>query len=168
MRFLRNCSTVLAGIGGVCTVLMMVQIVADVLSRWLFGAPLSGTMEVVSVYYLVPLTFLPLAAIQFADRHIAVDMFVQFLPPAARRPLALAMSVLAFGFTGWLAWLSFKEAIGGYQIGEVIETAASVMIIWPSRFIVAIGISMMVVVLGVQLVEQFPTRPTRQSDDAKS
>lgn len=168
MRFLRNCSTVLAGIGGVCTVLMMVQIVADVLSRWLFGAPLSGTMEVVSVYYLVPLTFFPLAAIQFADRHIAVDMFVQLLPADMRRPLALAMSVLALVFTGWLAFVSFEEAIGGYQIGEVIETAASVMIIWPSRFILAIGIFFMVVVLAMQLIEQVFPRPARRSDDAKS
>jgi TRAP-type C4-dicarboxylate transport system permease small subunit len=162
MRALRIIASVLAAIGGVCTVLMMVQIVADVMSRWLFGKPISGTMETVSIYYLVPLTFLPLGAIQLADRHIAVDLFSQFMPPLIRRSVAVAMTALALVFTVWLAWESFDEAFGSYAIGEVIETAASVMIIWPSRFILAFGIGFMALVLGVELVEQLrPRSPDR-------
>ena len=158
MRILRIAASVLAAIGGVCTILMMLQIVADVMSRWMFGKPISGTMEMVSIYYLVPLTFLPLGAIQLADRHIAVDLFIQFIPPVLRRPLAVAMTALALAFTVWLAWVSFEEAVGSHAIGEVIETAASVMIIWPSRFILAFGIGFMAIVLAAELVQQLRHR----------
>ena len=164
MCSLRLIAAISAGIGGVCTILMMVQIVVDVLSRWIFGAPVTGTMEIVAVYYLVPMTFLPLAAIQFADQHIAVDLFVQLLPPTARRWLALAMSSVALVFTGWLTWLSFGEAFESFGIREVIETGATVMIMWPSRFVVATGIGLMVVVLVVQVVQQLRGRTIGDSD----
>lgn len=164
MRYLRALSSVLAGFGGVCTILMMVQIVIDVFSRWLLGQPVPGTMEIVSVYYLVPLTFLPLAAIQLADRHIAVDLFIQFAPENVRRPIALAMTTLALAFTAWLGWVSFEEAFGSLRIGEVIESAASIMIIWPSRFILAFGIAVLVVVLVVQFVSEARGLSRRKSD----
>jgi len=164
MRLLRVFCMILAGIGGLCTCLMMVQIVADVLSRWFFGQPISGTVEIVSNYYLVPLTFLPLGAIQLADRHIAVDLFIQFVPASLRPGLAIAMTTIALGFGGWLTLISFQEAIGSYRIGEVIETAASVMIIWPSRFILAIGIGVMVGVLVFQLVSQLRALFSRQPE----
>lgn len=154
MRIIRITASALAAIGGACTVLMMLQIVADVMSRWLFGRPISGTMETVSIYYLVPLTFLPLGAIQLADRHIAVDLFIQFIPRMLQRPLTIAMTALALIFTVWLTWVSFEEAIGSHAIGEVIETAASVMIIWPSRFILACGIGFMAIVLVAELIQQ--------------
>lgn len=164
MYLLRLTATVLAGIGGVCTILMMVQIVIDVLSRWIFGSPVTGTMEIVAIYYLVPMTFLPLAAIQLADQHIAVDLFVQLLSPATRRWLALAMSVVALAFTTWLTWLSFGEAFESFDIREVIETGATVMIIWPSRFVVAGGIGLMAVVLAVQVVQQLRGRAIGETD----
>jgi TRAP-type C4-dicarboxylate transport system permease small subunit len=151
---LRMFSMFLAGIGGLCTCLMMLQIVVDVISRWLFAQPVTGTVEIVSNYYLVALTFLPLGAIQLADRHIAVDLFIQFVPASLRPPLAIAMTMLALGFSGWLAAVSFDEASGSYGIGEVIETGASVMIIWPSRFILAVGIGVMVVAIAVQFIGQ--------------
>lgn len=143
---------------------MMVQIVVDVMSRWIFGTPVTGTMEIVAIYYLVPMTFLPLAAIQLADQHIAVGLFVQLLSPTTRKWLALAMSVVALVFTGWLMWLSFAEAFESFGIREVIETGATVMIMWPSRFVVAVGIGLMVVVLVVQVVQQSRGQSIGDSD----
>jgi TRAP-type C4-dicarboxylate transport system permease small subunit len=164
MRFVRPIAATLAGIGGVCAVLMMLQIVADVLWRWMFGRPISGTMEIVSNYYLVPLTFLPLAMVELADQHIAVNLFVKLLPVQAQRVLAFVTTAIAVVFTVWLAWANLLEAIDSYRMGEVIETAASVMIIWPSRFVVVLGVGFMGLVLVIKLFMRARARLSARSD----
>ena len=163
MRIIRVFAAVLAGIGGICTILMMLQIVLDVLWRWIFNHPIGGTVEIVSNYYLVLLTFLPLAMVQLADQHIAVNLFVQLLPSRIRKWLAYLMMTIAFFFSAWLTWASLIEAIASFRMGEVIETAASVMSIWPSRFVVVVGIGFMAFVLAAQIFSR-----TENADESLS
>ena len=59
-RILAGVSTVLAWIGGAALILMMLHIAADVVARYIFNAPLHGTVEIVSAYYMVAVVFLPL------------------------------------------------------------------------------------------------------------
>jgi TRAP-type C4-dicarboxylate transport system permease small subunit len=151
MRWLQKASLALAGIGGVCTILMMLQIVADVSARWLTGKPIGGTVEIFSVYYLVALTFLPLATVQLDQRHIAVDLFIHHFSPRMQRLLAIFVALLSIACTALLTWYGLLDAMESLSIGEVIETAASVMIIWPSKFVLVLGIGAMILVLLVQL-----------------
>ena len=64
--------------GGVLVMAMMLHIVADVLSKWLFNFPLDGTLEIVSHYYMVGLIFLPLAFVQQKGSHIVAEIFTYF------------------------------------------------------------------------------------------
>ena len=151
------------GIASVCTALMMLHVVADVMSRWLFGQPMSGTTEFASIYYLVPLTFLPLALVQLRDGHISVELVTRMLSERSQRVLMIAVTALALAATAFITWASAVEAFSAYRVGEVIETASSVMIIWPSRFIVAAGIGFMAVVLAWQLFKRIGGDPAIDS-----
>ena len=51
-------------LGGVAMLLMMIQITADVFMKHFFNQPITGTLEMVSFYYMTGIIFLPFAYIQ--------------------------------------------------------------------------------------------------------
>ena len=74
-KALRGTTNGATAIAGVFMVAMMLNIVADVLSKWLLNFPIDGTLEFVANYYMVGLIFLPLAYVQRAGGHIVVEIF---------------------------------------------------------------------------------------------
>lgn len=155
---------ILAYFSGLCVLLMMGQVVFDALARLIIGQPISGTMETVSVYYMVAITFLPLALVQAESRHIAVEVFTQHLSPRRFRQLEIVTLFFSLIFVAWILWESFQEALTSFRINEMIETAASVMSIWPSRFIVVAGIAGMAVVMLVQIIGLVRTKSETSAD----
>ncbi|MBW8637870.1 TRAP transporter small permease [Hoeflea sp. WL0058] len=149
---IRILNVTMAMIAGACLLLMMVQIVVDVTARLFLGAPIGGTMETVSVYYMVAITFLPLVLVQSYERHLAVDLFTQNMSGRTRHILDISTRAFALVFALWLLKASIDEALYSHEIKEMIETAASVMPVWPSRFTVVVGIAAMVIVLAVQII----------------
>jgi TRAP-type C4-dicarboxylate transport system permease small subunit len=61
------------------SVVMMVHVTLDVAGRNLFNAPIVGTIEIVSAYYMAPLAFLPLAIITRERGHIIVELFTGWM-----------------------------------------------------------------------------------------
>ena len=57
---------------------MMGHVVLDVFLKFAFNAPLIGTLETVSYYYMVGAVFLPLGAVELKKEHVHVDLFIQF------------------------------------------------------------------------------------------
>src|SRR6266567_2009403 len=82
---------------GIALILMMLHVNADVVGRLLLNHPIPVTIEVVSYYYMVAVIFLPLAAVERADHHIAVDLLSQHFRGALRR-WTLALAALAYVF----------------------------------------------------------------------
>ena len=60
-------------------VAMMLHIVAGIFSRHALGEPLGGVTEIVSVYDMVAVTFLPLAYVTHQNAHISVELFTRAL-----------------------------------------------------------------------------------------
>ena len=79
-RVLNYTSTLVAWVSGAALLLMMLHIAADVALRYLFSAPLHGTVEIVSTYYMVAVVFLPLALIELRNGHIVVELVSQHFP----------------------------------------------------------------------------------------
>lgn len=125
-------------VGGVCLVLMMLQTVADVTMRYVFNAPIYGTVEVASYYYMVGVVFLPLAMIELRHQHINVTLVVQLLPKRWQSYIFALGCVVAATFYGLLAYQTFWDAVRATRIGESMMGAVHVMI-WPSRWALPIG-----------------------------
>lgn len=118
---------------------MMLHITGDVLFRALLHAPLTGTLEIVSTYYMIAVSFLPLGFIQSRRYHIEVELFTQRL---SRRWLAaleafaalLGLAIfLGIGVSGALtAWTNTLA-------GEVVDATLFDITVWPTRWFLVFG-----------------------------
>ena len=128
----------LAFVAGVGLILMMLQTVIDVVMKNVFGAPIEGNLEIVSVYHMVALVFLPLAIVELKHEHISVDLVVRLFPLPLRRTtetLSYLISALFFGILAWQTWL---DAIEAWRIGEILMTSILITI-WPAKFSLPVG-----------------------------
>jgi TRAP-type C4-dicarboxylate transport system permease small subunit len=142
----------MAVVGGIAMVVMMLHIVADVATKFLFNDPIDGTTEVVAAYYMVAVVFLPVACVTFAEGHLIVELFTSWM--AGRR-----LSLLN-GFAGLatLAYLLFLITYTGAEAfrrtleGEAWETSVDLVAVWPSRWLLPIGLAAMLLYVLIETI----------------
>lgn len=132
--------------------LMMVHITVDVAGRVLFNQPLEGTIEIVSVYYMVAVAFLPLAWIAANEGHIFVELFTRKLPRRALFRLDTVVKTVTFAYMVLFAWQTGREAVRATAVGEMAETATGFLSIWPSRWLLPAGCALMALWLVARVV----------------
>jgi len=135
---IRHASKALTFVASVCLILMMLQIVLDVVLKYLFNAPIEGNLEIVSRYYMVGVVFLPLAMVEFRHGHINVDLFVQVLPQRLRSYAYALGCLIAFGFFSLLTYQTFLDAVYATRINEMLMGTIYV-VIWPARWALPTG-----------------------------
>jgi len=137
-NWLRRIAMGLTIIAGVALLLMMVQTVVDVLMKNIFGAPIEGNLEIVSVYHMVAIVFLPLAIVELKHEHINVDLLVRLFPTGVRRlidTLGYLVSAVFFGILTYQTWI---DAVKAFRIDEILMTSILITI-WPAKFSLPIG-----------------------------
>lgn len=145
-RILAGASTVLAWIAGVALILMMLHIAADVVARYIFNAPLHGTVEIVSAYYMVAVVFLPLAMIERSNGHIVVELVTQHLPRRGQDVLIGIIALASALYFGAFTWRTWGDALNKYAVGESALGTVQVTV-WPTRFYLPIGCGLITIVL---------------------
>lgn len=142
-------------LSAVVGLVMMLHIAADVTGRVLFNSPLDGTIEIVSGYYMVAVTFLPLAYVTRYEGHIIVELFTRKLPQPRLMRLDATVNVLTLVYMSAFTWMTAKAAVQQTEVGELWESASSFIPIWPSRWFLPLGCLMMSVHLLVRIVRDF-------------
>ena len=134
--------------------LMMLHITADVTGRVVFNRPLEGTIEIVSGYYMVAVSFLPLAYIAQHEGHIIVELFTRGLSGKRLLQLETLVDVITVGYLSVFAWKTAEDAI--YHTGEreMWETATGFVDIWPSRWVLPIGCALMAIYLLTRVLKR--------------
>lgn len=135
---LARTSTALLMISGVALVAMMLQVSADVVAKYLLDSPIRSTLDVVTYYYMVALTFLPLAAVERGNGHISVELLTQAFSPAWSRRMELIASLVSCAFFGVLGGITLGTAWDKFLVGEYVMGTLQLQI-WPSRFFVPLG-----------------------------
>lgn len=118
---------------------MMGHICADALSRWLFSAPISATLEIVSHYYMTAVVFLALALVQRARTHIRVEVFAKLFPPAWLRPLDRVAAILTAIACTAFAVAAVQEALRQTAKSAYIDVIFFDLPTWQSYWIMAFG-----------------------------
>ena len=80
--------TLTASLAGIIVLMLVTHVTVDVVMRFAFDTPLNSTILYVSAFYMVAIAFLPLAAVEQNDGHIAVELLVEKFPTKVQSFLA--------------------------------------------------------------------------------
>ena len=139
--------------GGVLLVLMVYTVV-DVILRYAFNSPFSGSVEFTE-FAMAVIVFLAIAYTGWTGGHISVDLLEKALDRPSLRFLPALIAFSGGVLFALIAWLSTRETI-------VTIDQASNMLIWPHypfRFTVAFGAAMFAAVLFVQALQALRRGP---------
>lgn len=139
-------SNLTIGVGTIVLTLMMIQISVDVITRNLFGAGFPGTTELVGRYYMVAVSFVPLAFTELRRRHIETTVLTDLLPKSLMPPLLGAGFVLSAVVYGAMATASFTEAARQTSNGSFVEAGLIRFLTWPSYWILPISFGLMTLI----------------------
>jgi TRAP-type C4-dicarboxylate transport system permease small subunit len=157
-RALDALTHILVVVSGIAMGLMALHIVTDVAGRYLFRAPLPGTVEFVSSYYMVILVFLPLALVQRRDGHFVAGLFTDHLPaPIKQRLMAVTHLTMAI-VAALLAWRGVAAAEYATGTGEQVQPGLFIIYTWPGRWLVPLGLGLMALQALVNAVRLFAGR----------
>lgn len=137
-RAIRGFAVGLAMVAGAVVLLMLLQTVADVAMMNALGQPIPGNLEIISLYHMVALVFLPLAFVEMRHEHIAVDLVVRLLPQAAQRVILVGSYLVCAGFFGLLFYQTLLDAVASWRLGE-LTMGAIYITIWPAKFALPLG-----------------------------
>lgn len=147
-RAIRWLAAGLATISGLAVLLMMVQTVVDVASSNFLGRPIEGNLEIMSVYHMVVIVFLPLAFVEMKHEHITVELLVQTFPAWLRRVTEVIGYAVSTAFFAMLSYQTWLDAIESYRIGEILMTSMLITI-WPAKFSLPIGFTAIMLVMAL-------------------
>lgn len=131
---------------GIVTLLMMLLVMTNVLSRYILKIPISGAFEITQSMLTVTV-FFSLALAQLNDSHIRVVLLTDRLSPAWQRTMRVFGLVIGAIFFGWCTYATFGFAMSSYEIGEQ-EWGSVRYPIYPIKFAVSFGL----LVLSIQFV----------------
>ncbi|MDO5657760.1 MAG: TRAP transporter small permease [Paracoccus sp. (in: a-proteobacteria)] len=145
-------------LGSLVLMAMMLQVVIDVFSRKALGAGFPATADLVGKYYMVAVSFLPLAMTEIHRRHIEATIFTQRLHGPARKAVFLLGFVLALAVFAAMTYGSFEEAMKHTARGSYIEAGTIRFPTWLSYWILPFSFSLMIVVLVLRIIQLLTDR----------
>ena len=131
---------------------MVAVVSAQVVMRYVFGMPLKGTIQFVSLYYMTAIAFLPLGAVEERDSHVVVEVVTNLLPRALVTVFFGIGLVLTAAVSIVLAARAWEEAMGQYELGSFVMEGGFRLDTWPTYFFVPVGFGLMLVVSVWKLI----------------
>ncbi|ASM75303.1 tripartite ATP-independent periplasmic transporter, DctQ component (plasmid) [Pseudosulfitobacter pseudonitzschiae] len=154
-KILAAVASAYAVIGAISVALMMLHITADVIGKFVFNQPLPGTIPIVSQFYMVFATFLPLAMVERANSHISVEIIVQNFPKRMQDFIAMLACALGTIMFGLLTWRALIEAGRKYSVGTFSYEQGHKILTWPTYYIVPLGTGLLTLVMFYKLACYF-------------
>jgi TRAP-type mannitol/chloroaromatic compound transport system permease small subunit len=141
-RGLATVTRVLNAAGSVWIMALMALIVADVAGRDLFGHPIRGVTEILSLS-IVGIVFLQLGDTLRAGRFTRADVLLNRLRRVRPRLAHLLLGLYNFAGAVFLAiilWASWEPLVDSIRIGEHVGAIGDFTApTWPIRLIILVG-----------------------------
>jgi TRAP-type C4-dicarboxylate transport system permease small subunit len=166
-RLYRAYGRLLRGFGmisAISTFVMMLLVVANILGRYLFNAPLAGTLEFTESL-LVLVIFLSLALTQYDGGHIRVTLLTRRLTRGAARAANVFCMLLGALFFAWCAYAAWRFAYQSFSFREQ-EWGTVVFPLYPVKFVVFIGILLLAIQFLLDALAEF-VMPIAADDESK-
>ena len=130
-------------------VAVMVIVCVNVFGRGIFGAPLKGTVDIVSLLGAFVISG-AIAYTQVLKGHIRITLFIEILPRPIRTILACLMDLVGMILFGIISWQTILFAKGTHEIGELSEVLK--IPIAPFAVMVSVGCMALTLVLLADLI----------------
>lgn len=137
-RVVDHIATVLLVIGAAIGFVLSFIVVADVIGRVAFNAPLKGTPEIVSASIVV-ICWLQAAYAIRSGGMINVDAFTIHMPVRWQSALAAIGALLGAALFALICYGSFEQSIFAWSSGEYEGEGALRVPSWPARFCLTLG-----------------------------
>jgi TRAP-type C4-dicarboxylate transport system permease small subunit len=124
--------------------LLSFLVVADVIGRGAFNAPVKGTPEIVSMSIVIICFLLAGYAVQSGGM-ISTDILVGRFGVRGRAFAQLLSAILGILFFGLIVWGSYEPTLHAWVSGEYEGEGALRVPVWPARCVVLIGAALVVV-----------------------
>jgi TRAP-type C4-dicarboxylate transport system permease small subunit len=132
----------MALLGGWVLMALMTYTVADVVLRYGFNRPFSGSLEITE-FAMSAIVFLGIAYCGWVGSHVAVDIFERPLEHPNLRFIPVILTLVGAVLFAAIAWLTFNEALGSmHRVSNMMRWPH-----WPFQFVVAFGSAMYALVL---------------------
>ena len=118
--------------------LLSFLVVADVVGRTVFSAPVKGTPEIVSMSIVI-ICFLQASYAIRSGGMLSVDLVPDLLPPRARATLLAAASLLGVAFFAVIVYGGTEPLLHAWRSGEYEGEGALRIPSWPARLAVVLG-----------------------------
>lgn len=135
-----------AGAGGLA--IIMVLTFCDVIGRYVFNAPIVGTVEVTELL-MGMMVYLGVGFTTHARGHIRVDIVIDRLPPrvqAVLDALTLTISIVLVSVVCWHLWIKAGETVDKNDLTQIWEWP-----VWPAAYVMAAASLLMVTSMMLQL-----------------
>ncbi len=135
-----------AGAAGLATI--MVLTFCDVIGRYMFDAPIVGTVEVTELL-MGTMVYLGVGLTTQARGHIRVDILIDRLPPriqAFLEVVTLALSIVLVSLVCWHLWLKAGATVEKNDLTQIWEWP-----LWPAAYVMAAASLLMVSSMLLQL-----------------
>lgn len=132
-------------------VLMALQIVIDVFMRNVLGAGFPATAELVSKYYMIAVSFLPIAFAELQRRHVEATIFTDMMPSWTRNIVFFIGFFLSLVMYTLLFYGTAKEAFVQTGRRAYVEAGTMDFVTWPGYWILPVCFGLMALVLILRL-----------------
>lgn len=151
MRAVESLNLKLGALAGAGTILLILSVVPDLISRSFFGVAIYGMSEA-GIMLLVFIIFLALPAAQVRKEHFYIAVLDAKLPPAALPKVVAARYLVSSVVTGLFAWYSITSA---WESVLRLEQSYAVIAfpVWPARIAVACSFSLLTLQLLIDAVQ---------------
>ncbi len=139
-------------IAGLALMAMLAHVVLDVVLREI-AVPFSGTLEIVSFWYMVALVFLAIPVAQAQGHHIRVELFTAAVSPRVQRWIDVVVLVACIGILIPFVWVASEEAMRQTRRLAVVEAGTGTIPVWPTRWLVPLSMATTLLVCLFQLLE---------------
>ena len=125
-----------------CSLLgVMILVVVNALLRYLFNAPIAGTLELTEGALPI-IVFLSLALTQYEGGHIRVVLLTRKLPLKARRVSIVVAMLLGATLFAWATYAGWQLTAKSIAIGE-IQRGSIRYPLWPIKGTIAFGMALL-------------------------
>ncbi len=150
---LRKISLTFAFLSGGAMLLMMLAGSFDIIGTSVFSRPIPAAFEFIETMTVV-VAFFAISLAQARRAHIRVELVYSFMP----RPLQISADVLQFllsaVFYGLIAYFGWRAGVRSFEQGEIVPGIINYPL-WPARFALFLGASLMSVQCVVDLTGLF-------------